>query len=246
MQHRSMVTPLSPVQVQKDRYFPPHTHPYRLLERTIDDSVSSQSTVLDIGCGRTAPTLRRLKGKARALYGVDLVDFTQQDEGLSLFNADVCRMPFLDDESVDLAYSRSVMEHVEDAEAAYREIHRVLKPGGRYVFLTPNKWDYVAVMAMIIPNSLHPRIVRLVSGRAEEDTFPTYYRSNTKSDISKLANDSGFQVDQLDYLNQYPAYLKFSRPLFWIGSQYERLLSRLNVLAGLRGWIFCVLRKPEK
>ena len=210
----------------------------------IDENITSDSAVLDIGCGRTAPALRRLKGRARVLYGVDLVDFTQEKEDLHLFNADVSRMPFLDDASVDLAYSRSVMEHVQDAEGAYREIYRVLKPGGQYVFLTPNKWDYSAVIAMVIPNSWHPRIVRLVSGRAEEDTFPTYYRSNTKSDIYKLAKEAGFQVKKLDYLNQYPAYLTFSRPLFWAGSQYERLLSSFDSLAGIRGWLFCGLEKP--
>jgi SAM-dependent methyltransferase len=53
----------------------------------------------------------------------------------------------LEDESVDVAYSNQLMEHlhVDDAQAQLQEILRVLKQGGRYVCVTPNRiggpWD---------------------------------------------------------------------------------------------------------
>src|SRR5205823_5659321 len=34
----------------------------------------------------------------------------------------------------------SVFEHVIDQELAYREIHRVLKPGGSFLNIFPSKW----------------------------------------------------------------------------------------------------------
>ncbi len=43
----------------------------------------------------------------------------------------------LADASLDLAISQDVMEHVPDMERAWREIHRVLRPGGRHVFTIP-------------------------------------------------------------------------------------------------------------
>jgi ubiquinone/menaquinone biosynthesis C-methylase UbiE len=43
--------------------------------------------------------------------------------------ADVCKMPF-DDDSVDLVVSRGSLPFWEDRSAAFREIYRVLKPGG--------------------------------------------------------------------------------------------------------------------
>ena len=39
----------------------------------------------------------------------------------------------LDDQSVDLAYSVEVLEHLEDQFFFLREVHRVLRPGGRFV-----------------------------------------------------------------------------------------------------------------
>lgn len=47
----------------------------------------------------------------------------------------------LEDDSVDLAYSRDVAEHLhpDDFADQAREIRRVLRPGGKYVCVTPNR-----------------------------------------------------------------------------------------------------------
>jgi glycosyltransferase involved in cell wall biosynthesis/SAM-dependent methyltransferase len=41
------------------------------------------------------------------------------------------------DEEFDLVITQDVMEHIVDTEAAFREIHRTLKPGGAHIFTTP-------------------------------------------------------------------------------------------------------------
>lgn len=46
-------------------------------------------------------------------------------------------LPF-PDQSIDLAYSVEVLEHLEDQFGFLREVHRVLRPGGRIVLTTPN------------------------------------------------------------------------------------------------------------
>ncbi|PPK62371.1 class I SAM-dependent methyltransferase [Actinokineospora auranticolor] len=47
--------------------------------------------------------------------------------------ADAERLPY-DDESFDLVVGHAVLHHIPDLPAAFREIRRVLKPGGRFVF----------------------------------------------------------------------------------------------------------------
>ena len=239
----SVVGPWSPIQTQINRYFPPHTHPYRILERAVLAQVTPQTAVLDIGCGRTAPNLSLLKGKAGTLYGIDLVDFRNDDPDLHLQNQNVESMPAIASNSIDLAYSRSVMEHVQDTEAALRELHRVLRPDGRYIFLTPNFYDYGSLISYLTPNRLHPMIVRMTEGRDEEDTFPAYYNANTKRRIRQLAAATGFEVERLDYLGQYPNYLMFNRVAFWLGSMYELAISNIAPLHFLRGWLFCTLHR---
>ncbi len=52
----------------------------------------------------------------------------------------------LADTSIDLAISQDVMEHVPDMERAWKEIHRVLRPGGRHVFTIPYSTDRAETM----------------------------------------------------------------------------------------------------
>src|SRR5688572_20272770 len=175
-----------------DRLFPGE-HPYRIYEQEVARLLKPDHTLLDAGCGRTAPILSRFKGRAGKLIGVDLGDFTGAPEGLELHTCDLGKMP-LADESVDLAMARSVMEHVVDPDQVYREIHRVLKPGGQFVFLTANLWDYASIIALIVPNRFHPWIVARTEGRDESDTFPVAYRTNTRRAVERWAGRAGLEV----------------------------------------------------
>ena len=60
------------------------------------------------------------------------------------------------------------------------------------------------------------------------------------------ANDAlvSLAVESFEYLSQYPNYLLFNGLLFAIGSAFEKLISRFEVLRFLRGWILVTLVKP--
>ena len=51
-------------------------------------------------------------------------------------NENLKRLSFADD-TFDLVISEDVFEHVRDSDRAFREVHRVLKPGGVHVFSIP-------------------------------------------------------------------------------------------------------------
>jgi len=240
-----MVSFLSPVDAQIRAMFPSETHPNRVIERAVESHVGPTSAVLDIGCGRTAPNLVKLRGEQRKLYGIDVIDFTVGSEGLNLFRNDVRDMKDIATASIDVAYSRAVMEHLEKPEAAYAEIARVLKPGGLYIFTTPSIYDYGSIAALVIPNRFHGRIVNATEGRASEDVFPTVFGSNSRRAITRQAGDAGLEVQELEYIGQYPSYLVFNRALFWLGSMYQKAIEKHPLTKPLQGWIFCVLKKPE-
>jgi SAM-dependent methyltransferase len=228
-----------------ERHYRDVLHPYRLFEQHVDRLLGGGDKVLlDAGCGRTVPVLRKFMGRASRLIGVELVDFTDVPPGIETHNADLARLP-LADASVDLIMSRSVFEHLVDPHSVYREFARVLRPGGRVVFLTANMWDYGTLAARLVPNRFHGRVVRVVEGRAEEDTFPTAYKTNTRRDVERLAASTGFAVERFEYLSQYPNYLMFNGVLFAIGTAFEKLTRRFEALRFLRGWIMVTLRKGD-
>ena len=225
------------------RYYGGNAHPYRSYESAVDCLLPTGGTLLDAGCGRTAPVLRKYLGRAGRLIGIELVDFTDVPPGIETYNSDLGQLP-LPDACVDLIMSRSVFEHLANPEAVYREFARVLNPGGRVVFLTANMWDYGTLVARMVPNRFHAAIVRNVEGRADEDTFPTEYKTNTRTEIDRLAAGAGLQVEAFSYLSQYPNYLMFNGVLFFVGMCYEKLISRFEALRFLRGWILVTLRRP--
>jgi len=226
----------------KDRYFQ-GDHPYTLFEREVDRRLRADHVLLDAGCGRTAPILRKYRGRASHLIGVDLVDFDTTVDGIELHHCDLGAMP-LDNDSVHVIMARSVMEHVTEPNRVYDEMYRVLKPGGYVVFLTANLWDYASLIAAVVPNRFHPWIVSKTEGRAEHDVFPIAYRTNTRGAVEKWSRHAGFELLSFNYLGQYPSYFMFNGFLFLLATGYEKLISRFSCLNFLQGWILVTLRKP--
>jgi lipopolysaccharide biosynthesis protein/glycosyltransferase involved in cell wall biosynthesis/nitrogen regulatory protein PII len=66
------------------------------------------------------------------------------------------------EKSFDIVVTQDVMEHIFDAEAAFKDIHRTLKPGGAHIFTTPliNKKKPTQQWAKRMPDGsiayLHP------------------------------------------------------------------------------------------
>lgn len=227
-----------------EKYYGDQVHPYREFEnRALDLIDKDTKTLLDAGCGRALPVLRKFVGKVPRLIGVELVEFTDVPDGIEVQNTDLAKLS-LQDASVDLIISRSVFEHLTEPGQVYAEFSRVLRPGGKIIFLTANMWDYGTLVARAIPNRFHAKIVKRVEGREEEDTFPTAYKTNTRSDVDRLAKAARLRVIEFDYISQYPNYLLFNGPLFFLGMCYEKLISRFDRLRWLRGWILVTLEKP--
>jgi SAM-dependent methyltransferase len=226
----------------REKYYRDEVHPYRRFERAVSELLRPDQILVDAGCGRTAPVLQRFRGKARQLIGIDLVSFDPSISGITLLNRDLTRTN-LRDESVDVIMSRSVMEHITDPISTYSEMNRILRPGGHFVFLTANLWDYAAIIAKLVPNRYHPRIVAMVEGREEKDVFPVHYRTNTRRAIARFADQTGFEIVSLEYLGQYPNYFLFNGLLFLIATGYEKFVDKIRPLHFLKGWILATLRK---
>lgn len=221
------------------RFWDHEVHPYQRLRERLEELVGPGMTVVDGGCGHHASTLNELRGKGARLVGVDLVPLAPQD-GLKLVVGDLASVP-LPDHSVDLLYSRSVMEHVVDPDAVYAEARRLLKPGGRWIFLTANRWDHVSLVARATPNRFHAAVVRLMEGRQDIDVFPKAYRSNDRRQIARCAARAGLHIDRLNRLGQYPSMFHNAPLLFAVASLYEKAIIRSRALALLRGWLLVEL-----
>jgi ubiquinone/menaquinone biosynthesis C-methylase UbiE len=201
--------------------------------------------VLDAGCGRYMRFCKDLSGMAE-LVGIDLETTLETDNRRAPFGVrgDIARLPFPNGH-FDMVISRSVVEHLPDPPEVFREFSRVLRPGGKVVIITPNKYDYVSVIAALTPYKIHRFLVSKIFQVPEDDVFPTLYRANTVSAVRKAFRLAGMVPKEIRTINHYPAYLMFSPMLFRLGIFYERLTS-LKPFGALRGSIICAFEKPAK
>lgn len=224
------------------RHFKVEYHPYNIYEQKIISNLDESFTILEAGCGRDAHFLKKLRSKSKTLIGVDLEKGAGNLDDILYIQGDISNIA-VESESVDLVISKAVFEHVPNPVPVFKEIYRVLKPGGDFIFLIPNLGDYVSIISWIIPNKFHSWIMLNTEGRKQEDTFPAYYKINTRRSINRICTQQGFKIVTFDYLGQYPSSLAFNPIMFLLGTCYEKIISRFSFLGFLRGWLLVHLKK---
>lgn len=204
------------------------------------------ASILEIGAGPSNDTSRFLASLG-PLHGLDPDTDVRSNDALA--SASVLQgeqFPF-EDASFDACVSNYVVEHLADPLTHMREVRRVLRPGGHYVFRCPNRFHYVALGSSLTPHWVHVRLSnRLRNLQEAHDPYPTHYRMNTRSAVRRLGGSSGLSIVRLDMVEGEPWYGRSSRVLFLLFTAYERLVSSTPLLAGLRANIFAVLRRPER
>lgn len=179
--------------------------------------------LLDLGCGRGG-ALEQLIDVPHWAAGIDpdwasLVEHRLPDLARAVAPADAIPLAA---GSVDMVISAWVLEHLPDPARTFREVARLLRPGGAFIFLTPNRNSPIA----LLNRALHPLQATLVPrlyGRAEADTFPVVYRANTRRQLEALCRASGLTLETLRLIDD-PTYLAFNDPLFWLMRRLTALL----------------------
>lgn len=94
-------------------------------EELLKEIEGRSKVIIELGCG---------PNKKNGTIGIDIIDLPGVDYVANLEEG----LPFLPDNSVDEFHSRHVLEHVDNFELLMKDIHRVLKPGGRKVIAVPH------------------------------------------------------------------------------------------------------------
>jgi SAM-dependent methyltransferase len=204
--------------------------------------IGPDTILLDAGAGELGFT-KEFAPKVRLAIGTDMGEM-KAVHGVSAVRSNLEHLPFKDG-TIDVIISMSVVEHLTNPVASFRELARVLKPKGVMIAQTPSKYDYVSILAHMTPFWFHRLLLSHLLDRRAEDVFPTCFRSNTRKAMTRCLEAARFQPMSVLFFNQYPAYLMFWPLLFRLGIYYERLTTKHDSLAQLRGWILAVARKQS-
>lgn len=158
--------------------------------------VPDGGSVLEIACGTGIVTrkLRDCLPASARLVATDLneamIDYAkhkfQSNEPVEFKQADATELPFADS-SFDAVVCQFGLMFFPDKEGAMREVHRVLRPGGVYVF---NVWDAIE------KNEL-AQIANDIVRTFFEDDPPTFYQVpfglHDQTVVRRLLEGAGFE-----------------------------------------------------
>ena len=120
-----------------------HDRKLQALLRLLRPYLTPETVFLEMGAGDCA--LPRLVAPlVRRAYGLEvseeLIKKLPKSDQFEVLISKNCDVP-LPDHSVDLAFSYQVIEHIhpDDVVEQLKQIYRVLKPGGCYYCITPNR-----------------------------------------------------------------------------------------------------------
>ncbi|NIP36557.1 MAG: methyltransferase domain-containing protein, partial [Thermoplasmata archaeon] len=123
--------------------------------------------VVDIGCGTGRYTVHIHGALGRPVVGLDLSagmlgkarEKVDGGSDIRLVRGDAHHLPFRD-EAFDAAVLILVVHHIEDLGALSKELHRVLAPGGRVLFMTRSHEEIEASYIAMFPGVLEIDLAR--------------------------------------------------------------------------------------
>ena len=214
----------------------------KIFSETIIDNLNTQSKVLDLGAGAGIIEEMNFKAKAASVCGIDLDPRVMKNQFLHERKiSSVYDIPYADN-YFDVVFCNNVMEHIEFPELLLREVHRVLKPGGTFLFKTTNKYHYVPLVAKFTPLSFH-KFYNKLRGRDADDTFNTFYKFNNKAKIEEICIESAMIVKSLNVIEGRPEYMRLSFFTYLFGLFYERVVNSSLLFENFRVVIYGQLNK---
>lgn len=220
-----------------------------IYEDILNENCKPDCVWLDLGCGHhLLPPWRYeqeklLVNKPRLFIGLDY-DYHSLTRHKTLKNkirGDVSYLPFASN-TFNIVTSNMVFEHLEKPSNQLKEIYRILKPGGKLIFHTPNVLSYGTIIARITPEKIKRKIIYFLDERDDDDIFRTFYRINSTKKIRKIAKQAGLQIKKIKMICSSALFTNIPPVVF-----FELFLIRFLMTKRMkwaRANIIAILEKP--
>ena len=216
----------------------PHTEVYTdYLDRALYEAIGTRDlgVTAELCCGR-GEALRLLSDRIREGIGVDISEEMLNaaiHEGVrdtwTLVQGDATKVP-LADESVDSVVMLGGIHHVNDRDGLFREIARILKPGGRFYWREP-------VSDFLLWRGLRALIYRLSPALDHETERPLRY-----IETRQPLDDAGLTLDHWRTYG-YAGFCLFMNSDVLVFNRLFRFLPGIRALTRFSVWVDDVLAR---
>jgi len=207
---------------------------------------------LDCGCAYGGYTIAMVDLGVERAVGVDVVEKRilqarereRDNAAVSFLHVSSNTLPFAE-ASFDGVFLNEVLEHVTDEMQMLREIHRVLRPGGHLVVMSPNRWFpfeghgmHIGRYRVEVPVPLLPWLPSVISKHF------MLARNYWPHELRNMICDEGFAIRTAGFV--WPVFEVFPwlpRPII---HQYRNIIPILEKLPLIRRFgvsVFLVAQK---
>ncbi len=227
------------------QYFPHHvesnvasTYP------AVVGGFATGGVIVDVGGGARCAFAKECTGSYIIAVDISASELEKNHDVSECKVADVTQQIPVPDSSSDIVSSRYVLEHLKGVDRFAREAYRVLKPGGVFITLFPNKYAPFSLINRVLPVSVARRVAYALKEQAAEfGIFPAYYEHCSPGSFRRLLESEGFTSVDVRVAYSQSSYFNFFLPLALAVLVYEWGISRLN-LTGLSAHVLVCARKP--
>jgi SAM-dependent methyltransferase len=206
-----------------------------------DLTIIPTTRVLNIACEHNlVPEFLRGRIDEKNVFGVELDDHVIDGKRIKRCDVDHEPLPF-EDKSIDLVVSVWGLEHFK-TDNIFKEVRRVLRPGGQFIFVTPNRNHPIFMIKQVMGSRFAQWYFRRIL-RTDYEPHKTFYHLNSYRNVRDAAVSADLDLQQFVFLG--PANLKyyfnFSRALQKALSAFEHLITN-RVLGRFKPYIVGVLQ----
>lgn len=186
--------------------------------------IQSSDKILEIGCGMGKYTFPLLE-RGYQITGIDLSPYLldqlrSYNDGrfsISLFNCDILETPRHVDEKFDFIIGFMVLHHLHQIPLSFEVMHKLLKPGGRLVFLEPNAWNLLYYLQIAFTPGMKWKSEKGIVNMRQQV-------------IKKSAKTAGFNNLEIHHFGFFPPFIKNTTR----GNNLEKAISKIRFIDPIR------------
>ena len=157
----------------------------------LDARCGMRLRLVDVGCG-AGDLFRVLSERLASYVGVDLVRYQEfpGDDRAEFVGVDLNAPIPLPEARADAVVSIETIEHLENPRALFRELVRLVRPGGLVLVTTPNQLSLLSKLTLLVKNQFNA---------FQDVQYPAHITALVETDLRRIMAECNLEKVEVTF-----------------------------------------------
>jgi hypothetical protein len=134
--------------------------------------------------------------------------------------------------------STTLLEHVQNNDAAFKVMYNALAPGGVMHHYVPSKWHAYSICLRIVGPKIQKKLIPILRSHAADVTgYEAFFHRCSIGEMKKLAKQSGFENINVMAFYRATDYFAFFLPAFLGVALLENICESIGIETCASGFV---------